>query len=53
MVEMAHVPFYEAFAFVVTDLMDKWAGNTDSFLVDSTCRCFNHFLSHNTKYIGS
>ena len=34
---MDSVPYARAFAFVVKDFMKKWAHNTDSFLVDSTC----------------
>ena len=37
MIEMDSVPYARAFAFVVKDFMEKWAHNTDSFLVDSTC----------------
>ena len=37
MIEMDSVPYSRAFAFVVKDFMKKWAHNTDSFLVDSTC----------------
>ena len=37
MIEMDSVPHSRAFAFVVKDFMEKWAHNTDSFLVDSTC----------------
>ena len=36
-IEMDSVPHSRAFAFVVKDFMEKWAANTDSFLVDSTC----------------
>ena len=42
LVEMDTVPHAKAFAFVVTDFMDAWARNTDSFLVDSTCEHFNY-----------
>jgi hypothetical protein len=37
MIEMDAIPHSQAFAFVVNDFMEKWADNTDSFLVDSTC----------------
>jgi hypothetical protein len=36
-IEMSPAPYSWAFSFVVNDFMEKWAHNTDSFLVDSTC----------------
>ena len=36
-IEMGSVPYAQAFMFVVKDFMEKWAHNTDSFLVNSTC----------------
>jgi len=40
MVEIDPVPHSKAFAFVVKDFMEAWVRNTDSFLVDSTCKYF-------------
>ena len=39
-IEMDSVPHSWAFSFVVKDFLEKWADNTDSFLVDSTCEQF-------------
>ena len=52
-IHLPEEPGMSAVAFGLTDVIDRWAANTEELAIDSTCKFLNHQYRQQTHRNGS